>query len=217
MAVGLVIGVGFEPTPAEFQGLLDRGLINATGFEFVTLELSAEEASNREKIRELYEAACIKQGWDAGRLYSPVLTYAEVLVSGKVVIVVRPEGSEGEAWLREAAVNGDAKAMLALGFNAEDAGDRAAAREWYERGAALGNAQAMFNLGAAAYQEGDVAAAMDWWNRAAAAGHPKAMFNLGVFAHQNGDHGEARRWLHRAADAGDEEARAALSAVYPGA
>jgi tetratricopeptide (TPR) repeat protein len=214
MAVGLLIGEGFNPSSSDLQELLDRGLINTTGFEFVTLELSPDRAANREALRELYEAACIKQGWEAGRLFSPLLTFAEVLVGGKPAIIVRPEGSEDEGWLRIAAQEGDAKAMVALGVAAGEEGDLATAHAWYERAAAKGNGDAMFNLGADAYQRGDSNAARDWFARAADAGLPKAMFNLGVFAHQDGDRKTARSWLQRAADAGDGEARAALAA-YP--
>lgn len=214
MAVGLVVGVGFDPSPAEFQELLDRGLINATGFDFVTLELSADEASDREGLRGLYEKACVKQGWEAGRLYSPVLTFAEVLVGGKMAIVVRPEGSEEEDWLRGAAGDGDTQAMVTLGMAAQEQGERTTAHEWFRRAAADGNGQAMFNLGVDAFEDGDGTTARDWFAQAADTGHPKAMFNLGVFAHQEGDRKTARSWLQRAADAGDDDARGAL-ATYP--
>lgn len=92
MAVGLVVGIGFDPSPADFEELLDRGLIPQAGFQFSALELSAEEASDREMLRTMYQGACVNQGWHEGVAYADALKTAEVSVSGKPVVIVQPEG-----------------------------------------------------------------------------------------------------------------------------
>jgi hypothetical protein len=91
MAVGLVIGIGSDPTPVEFEELLDRGLIHGTDFQYVTLALTPEEASNRSGLRELYRSACVKQGWMEGMAYADALAFAEVSVGPTRMVVVQPE------------------------------------------------------------------------------------------------------------------------------
>ena len=212
MAVGLVVGVGFDPSPTDFQELIDRGLIDQLGFEYVTLELSAEDAQDRKQLGSLYQAACVKQGWEDGAfLHSESLAFAEVVVAGRTAIVVRPEGS-ARSWLQQDADTGDAGAMLNLGVMAAEDGDRDSARNWYQRAAGAGDGQAMFNLGVMSHEDDDRTAARAWWQRAAdtGSGHTQAMFNLGVMADEDGDRDAARGWLQRAADAGDDNARAAL-------
>lgn len=210
MAVGLIVGVGFDPSPTDFQELKDRGLIDRFGFQYVTLELSAEDARDRKQLRSLYQASCVKQGWEDGALlFSDTLTFAEIVVAGNTVIVVRPEGSAHD-WLEHDAAAGNAGAMLNLGVMASEQGDRDTARNWYQRAADAGDAQAVFNLGAISHEAGDRGTAHRLWQRAADAGHAQAMFNLGVMAHEDGDRDAARGWLQRAADAGDANARSAL-------
>lgn len=91
MAVGLIVGIGADPTPAEFEELLDRGLIPESGFQFVTLQLSAEEASDRSVLRTYYQGACANQGWLEGMAYTNALTFTDVVVAGRPFVIVRPE------------------------------------------------------------------------------------------------------------------------------
>jgi hypothetical protein len=94
VAVGLVIGIGSDPTPAEFEELLDRGLIPESGFQFVALALSPEEASDRSILRSHYILACNEQGWLDGMQHADTLTFRDVVVAGTPMVIVQPQGVE---------------------------------------------------------------------------------------------------------------------------
>ncbi len=91
MAVGLVIGIGSDPTPAEFEELINRGLIPQSGFQFVTLQLPPEEASDRSVLRTYYIGACTKQGWQDGMKYADTLTFSDVVAAGRPMVIVQPQ------------------------------------------------------------------------------------------------------------------------------
>ncbi|MFN2237138.1 MAG: DUF308 domain-containing protein [Anaerolineales bacterium] len=97
MAVGLLIGVGFDPTPADFEELLTKGALKQRDFQYVTAELSMDEARDREQIKEYYKAACVNQNWPEGIKYSEALKFSDVVVFGKPALIVEPKGFDQPA------------------------------------------------------------------------------------------------------------------------
>jgi len=90
MAVGMIVGVGSEPTPQEFEYLLDKGGLPQEGFTYEAVSLTAEEAADRDQLREMYKAACVKQNWLAGVAMADDLVFTEVAVGAKRIITVTP-------------------------------------------------------------------------------------------------------------------------------
>jgi len=149
----------------------------------------------------------------------------------------RPTPSEinKRASLEEAALAGDATAMLDLGAALVREEKFTQSRLWLEKSAAAGNAGAMCGLGklyaagkGVAYnrQEG-----LRWIKKAAAAGYPEAMviledidslqklalagdtdamWKLGVWYDGRKDYIEARLWFEKLSAAGDEDGMCAL-------
>lgn len=121
----------------------------------------------------------------------------------------------GPVALREAADDGDPKAMYEIGNRyAEGRGvdaDPKEAAKWYERAAELEFAPAQYRLGNL-YEKGtgvdrDIAQAMDWYDKAAKQGNASAMHNLAVLYAMGGangtpDNDRAARWFLEAAELG---------------
>lgn len=97
MALGLILGVEAEPTQEQFQELLDKELVPSEGFTFETLSVSAAEAADRTHVRELYRAACAKNGWYQGMALAEVLEFADLVVQGGRLVVVKPPTAPPEA------------------------------------------------------------------------------------------------------------------------
>jgi len=132
--------------------------------------------------------------------------------------------SVGPVALREAAVEGDPKAIYVIGDrlmgsgpNAPDSDMEAAAR-WYEMAAEMGFAPAQYRIGNA-YEKGfgverDPQAAMTWYQLAAEQGNVSAMHNLAVlFATEidgQRDMKEAVRWFIEAAERGVKDSQVNL-------
>ena len=134
--------------------------------------------------------------------YPPFPT-ARRLVSGAALAAA--------AMLLGLALAAPARADLAAGWQAYQAGEFAAAmREWRPL-AEAGDARAQFNLGVL-YDEGrgvaiDRSEALKWWRKAAAQGHRRAQHNIALLliAEDSADPArtaEAVEWLKRAAAAG---------------
>ncbi len=94
MAIGLILGQDFEPTEKEFNELMAKGAIKSTGFQYVTAEVTMAEARDREKVKEYYRAACLNQDWKEGLKYAGNLKFSDVVVFGKPVLIVEPQGVE---------------------------------------------------------------------------------------------------------------------------
>lgn len=92
MAIGLVIGVEFEPDQEDFDELLEKGALKARGFQYVTANLSVSEARDRNKLKNYYMAACVNQNWQEGLAYAHNLKFADVVISGKSMVIVEPPG-----------------------------------------------------------------------------------------------------------------------------
>ena len=125
----------------------------------------------------------------------------------------------GPAALREAAAEGDAKALFEIGTRyAEARGvkeDMAAAAEWYEKSANLGFAPAQYRIGNF-YEKGigverDIQKAKTWYQLAAGQGNASAMHNLAVLfamaADGVTDNDSAARWFQAAADLGVKDSQ----------
>ncbi len=98
------------------------------------------------------------------------------------------QNEEAQALYEEAAVAGDATAMLILGILSEDVKkDYTKAREWYEKAATAGDARGMTNLGY--LLESGLGGGIQWE--------------------------EARRWYERAAAVGDKDAKRDLERMTP--
>ncbi|MFD7336419.1 tetratricopeptide repeat protein [Streptomyces violascens] len=110
------------------------------------------------------------------------------------------DADEAEAWLRRAATQGYAEAMVNLGVRRFALGDPVEGESWYRRAAELGHAVAMANLGYRLAQRGDLDEAEQWNRRGAVLGHPGAMENLAVLLKGRGDAEQALEWFRRGAD-----------------
>lgn len=125
----------------------------------------------------------------------------------------------GPLALRQAASEGDSKAMFEIGSRyAEARGvkeDMAIAASWYEKSAKLGLALAEYRIGNF-YEKGigvarDIQKAKNWYERAAAQGNASAMHNLAVLhamaADGAPDNEAAARWFQAAADLGVKDSQ----------
>jgi TPR repeat protein len=117
---------------------------------------------------------------------------------------------EAQAWLARAAAGGYVDAIVKLGVQSQQRGDRKRARELYEQAAEAGSAPAMFNLGLL-LEKTDRAKAHLWYEKAAAAGDLEAMFNLGRLIEAKDPDGARELW-ERAAAGGQPDAKARLQA-----
>jgi hypothetical protein len=90
VAIGLIVGVGAEPTQEQFDELLARGAIEEEGFTFEALAVSPDEAADRNRLRDLYRMACVKQGWEAGLAFVDDLRFADLVIGGGRLVVVTP-------------------------------------------------------------------------------------------------------------------------------
>ncbi|MHA6641389.1 peptidoglycan-binding protein [Mesorhizobium sp. A623] len=129
-----------------------------------------------------------------------------------------PAGAGPEA-LRQAASEGDAKALFEIGSRyAEARGvkeDMASAAKWYEKSAELGFAPAEYRIGNF-YEKGlgvarDIQKAKTWYQLAAGQGNASAMHNLAVLfamaADGVTDNESAARWFQAAADLGVKDSQ----------
>lgn len=125
----------------------------------------------------------------------------------------------GPAALRDAAADGDARALFEIGSRyAESRGvkeDMAAAAKWYEKSAELGFAPAEYRIGNF-YEKGigvarDVKKSKTWYQLAAEQGNASAMHNLAVLfamaADGVTDNESAAKWFQAAADLGVKDSQ----------
>ena len=125
----------------------------------------------------------------------------------------------GPVALRDAAGNGDAKALFEIGSRyAESRGvkeDLAAAAKWYEKSAELGFAPAEYRIGNF-YEKGigvarDIKKAKTWYQLGAEQGNASAMHNLAVLfamaADGVTDNESAAHWFQAAADVGVKDSQ----------
>lgn len=125
----------------------------------------------------------------------------------------------GPLALRDAAGNGDAKALFEVGSRyAESRGvkeDMAAAAKWYEKSAELGFAPAEYRIGNF-FEKGigvarDIKKAKTWYQLAAEQGNASAMHNLAVLfamaADGVTDNESAAHWFQAAADVGVKDSQ----------
>lgn len=121
--------------------------------------------------------------------------------------------------LREAAQDGDARAMFEIGNRYQQGrgtdADMAQAAQWYERSAELGLAPAQYRIGNL-YEKGvgverDLAKAKTWYQLAADQGNASAMHNLAVLFAMGGDgprdNDSAARWFMKAAELGVKDSQ----------
>lgn len=132
---------------------------------------------------------------------------------------VKAPAEVGNDALRDAAEDGDPKAMFEIGSRyAEGRGvkhDMARAAEWYKRAADLGYAPAQYRIGNFHEKgigvERDIAVAKTWYEKAAKQGNASAMHNLAVLyamgADDKVDNDQAARWFVEAADLGVKDSQ----------
>lgn len=125
----------------------------------------------------------------------------------------------GPASLREAAANGDAKALFEIGNRYTEGrgvtADFAKAAEWYGQSAALGFAPAEYRLGnfneKGLGMPRDTLKAQTWYQMAAQQGNASAMHNLAVLfasgANNAPDNESAARWFDKAAELGVKDSQ----------
>jgi len=125
----------------------------------------------------------------------------------------------GPVALREAAEEGDAKALFEIGMRYSDGrgvkADAANAATWFERSAELGFAPAQYRIGnfyeKAIGVERDVSKAKTWYQLAAEQGNASAMHNLAVLyamgADGVADNESAARWFAKAAELGVKDSQ----------
>ena len=86
--VGLLVGVNFSPSPAEFEELLKGGDL-LPGLQYVTIELTPKEAKDKKYLTTMYRGAAVKQGWQQG--VHAKLTIKRAKVNKKRVVIVYPK------------------------------------------------------------------------------------------------------------------------------
>lgn len=139
--------------------------------------------------------------------------HRQVLKTEKVTLADIP-AEVGPVALRQAAADGDAKAMFEIASRYADGrgveSDMAEAAEWYLKAAERGLAPAQYRIGNMLEKglgvERDIDKARMWYKRAAEQGNASAMHNLGVLyamgADGKTDNEEAARWFRKAAQLG---------------
>jgi hypothetical protein len=90
MAVGLIIGIDAEPAEEQIRGLLDEDVVESQGSTFEAPAVSAAEAADRDRLRDLFKAARAKHGWLQGPALSDDLVVADLVVQGQRSIVAGP-------------------------------------------------------------------------------------------------------------------------------
>lgn len=85
--VGLLAGIDFSPNPSEFQTLLDNGDL-VEGLQYVTIELTRQEAGDEKYLTTMFQGAAARQGWIQG--VHSALTIKNAKVNGKPVVIVYP-------------------------------------------------------------------------------------------------------------------------------
>ena len=63
--VGLLVGIDFSPNASEFETLLKNGDL-VQGLQYVTIELTKQEARNKKYLTTMFQGAATKQGWPQG-------------------------------------------------------------------------------------------------------------------------------------------------------
>ena len=85
--VGLLVGVDFSPTASEFETLLKNGDL-VPGLQYVTIELTRQEAGDEKYLTTMFQGAAVRQGWPQG--VHTKLTIKKAKVHGKPVVIVYP-------------------------------------------------------------------------------------------------------------------------------
>jgi hypothetical protein len=88
--VGLLAGIDFSPSPSEFQALLASGDL-VEGLQYVTIELTRQEAGDEKYLTSMFQGAAVKQGWLQG--VHAKLTIKKAKVNGKPVVIVYPSAA----------------------------------------------------------------------------------------------------------------------------
>ena len=92
--VGLLAGIGFSPNPSEFQALLDSGDL-VEGLQYVTIELTRQEAGDEKYLTSMFQGAAVQQNWLQG--VHAKLTIKKAKVNGKPVVIVYPSAASPTA------------------------------------------------------------------------------------------------------------------------
>jgi len=92
--VGLLAGIDFSPNPSEFQALLDSGDL-VEGLQYVTIELTRQEAGNEKYLTSMFQGAAVQQNWLQG--VHAKLTIKKAKVNGKPVVIVYPSAASPTA------------------------------------------------------------------------------------------------------------------------
>ena len=85
--VGLLVGVDFSPSPIEFETLLKNGDL-VPGLQYVTIELTRQEAGDEKYLTTAFHGAAVQQGWPQG--VHTKLTIKKAKINGKPVVIVYP-------------------------------------------------------------------------------------------------------------------------------
>lgn len=118
--VGLLVGVGFQPNASEFEILLENGEL-IPGLQYVTIELTKQEAGDEKYLTNMFRSAAVKQGWLQG--VHTKLTIKKAKVKGKPVVIVYP--SLASQTVGEAAKTGSANIR-------SEAKKEVRARKWWQ-------------------------------------------------------------------------------------
>ena len=92
--VGLLAGIDFSPNPSEFQALLDSGDL-VEGLQYVTIELTRQEAGDEKYLTSMFQGAAVQQNWLQG--VHAKLTIKKAKVNGKPVVIVYPSAASPTA------------------------------------------------------------------------------------------------------------------------
>ncbi|MFC3206022.1 peptidoglycan-binding protein [Aquamicrobium soli] len=187
----------------------------ATPAEAATIEIPAE-APHEAVHTAAFQPSAFAPTETTGAVATPAAAAAAVATTQPSTDIPADAGPQA---LRDAAAQGDAKALFEIGSRyAEARGvkeDMAAAAKWYEKSAERGFAPAEYRIGNF-YEKGigverDIPKAKTWYQLAAAQGNASAMHNLAVlFAMATDgapDNEAAARWFQAAADLGVKDSQ----------
>lgn len=235
---GLQIGSAFLDRTEQAEMVADAIPQKTADIDTATtasIQSPAPQAQTEELAKAAPEesAAPVKEPEpvEASEEQAPTTVETEVAMPAPVTTETAPEPDAvqaelpvipeeaGPAALREAAAQGDARALFEIGNRYMEgrgvAADFAKAAKWYEYAAGQGFAPAQYRIGnfneKGLGMPRDLAKAKDWYQRAALKGNASAMHNLAVLlaSGANGapDNASAVRWFTDAAELGVKDSQ----------
>jgi|GEM_PF-2557197 len=233
-AMFLLAGSAFRNDDAETEA---RWLDEAAKLDYVpALELlgrHAFEADNADEAEALFKRASALGSADAEYWFGLwASSRADNDLARKHMLTASDRGSADAAyflarldlnanntegfssWMARAVELGHPDALLYMGLDAVDQGDRDRGRGIFERGVdEFEHPSAMRELGVLEREDGNVERAMSLFHAAADQDNTHAMYDIGIFHEYRGELEQAREWYQRGADLDDSDCQRAVGVI----